>query len=80
VPNGIKGGKHSLLADLLSVEISRARYGVATSVNPKSNKAIWNYEANTLGFVPTAQMLARGIKGEKNPRVNRVLIPRRKGG
>jgi hypothetical protein len=62
------------------VEISRARYGVATSVNPKSSPGIFKYEANTLGFVPTAQMIARGVKGEKNARVNRVLIPKRKGG
>jgi hypothetical protein len=77
---GIEGGKHSLLADLLSVEISRARYGVATSVNPKSNKGIWQYEANAFGYVPTAQLIKGGGNMGRNPMPARVLIPTRKGG
>jgi hypothetical protein len=77
---GIKGGRRSLLADLISVEISRARYGVASSVNPARSKDIWKYEANAFGYVPTSQLIKGGGNKGRSPSPARVLIPKGKGG
>jgi hypothetical protein len=77
-----KEGRRSIYADLLSVQISENRYGLATSPNPRIRSGVFKYEANTLGYVPTVEMINRGEAKEKAPRVPRVLIPKRlrKGG
>lgn len=67
-----KPGMRGILSDLLSLQISVGRYGFGST---PSQVVAAKYEGNALGFVPTAEMVSRGVAKEKYPRAPRQLIP-----
>jgi hypothetical protein len=74
VTGSFKMGPRGVLPDLLSVQFSQLRYGVAT---PPPVKVGFKYEqANLFGYVPTAEMIKRGAASEKKPRPLRELLPK----